>query len=147
MPAQDRGMALNDILLALTSYPEPSRTAVIDYAVEFAGVVGAKLSAITCEVRVEVPGSLLADVFVNVRAMAAAEAKKSFGNAEKLLTIFEEKARRGGVFHERILDRCLTLDLPDVLVDYARLRDLTIIGTPDPYQGDWFAESIIFGSA
>jgi nucleotide-binding universal stress UspA family protein len=78
--------------------------------------------------------------------MAAAEARKSLGNAEKLLTTFEEKARRRGVFYERILDRCLTSDLPDVLVDYARLRDLTIIGAPDPNQGHWFAESIIFGS-
>ncbi len=140
-------MAISDILLVLTSYPEPSRAALIDKAIDFAAAVDARISAIACEVRVAVPGSLLADALIDVHAMAATEAKKSRRYAEALLETFEQKAQRRGVFRERIFDRCFTSELTGLLVDYARLRDLTIIGVPEhPYQEHWFAESIIFGS-
>jgi nucleotide-binding universal stress UspA family protein len=140
-------MAITDILLALTSYPEPSQAAIIDKAIEFAAAVDARISAIACEVTIAVPGSLLGDALIDVHAMAAAEAKKSRRNAEALLEKFEQRAQQRCVFHERIFDRCLTWQLPDLLVDYARLRDLTIIGVPEHlYQEHWFAESIIFGS-
>ena len=140
-------MAIKDILLALTSYPEPSRTTIIDRAIQFASAVDAKISAIACEVQVSAPGNIFGDSVLDVSALAAAEAKKSQINAETLLATFEEKARRLDVFHERIFDRCLTHELPALLIDYARLRDLTVIGVPEhPYQEYWFAEQIIFGS-
>ena len=140
-------MAIKDILLALTSYPEPSWTATIDRAIQFASAVDAKLSAIACEVRVAVPGNIFGDSIIDVSALAATEARKSRINAETLLATFEQKARQHDVFHERIFDRCLTQELPALLVDYARLRDLTVIGVPEhPYQEHWFAEQIIFGS-
>jgi nucleotide-binding universal stress UspA family protein len=140
-------MAIKDILLALTSYPEPSWTATIDRAIQFASAADAKLSAIACEVRVAVPGNVFGDSIIDVSALAAAEAKKSRINAETLLATFEHKAKQHDVFHERIFDRCLTQELPALLVDYARLRDLTVIGVPEhPYQEHWFTEQIIFGS-
>ncbi len=140
-------MAIKDILLALTSYPEPSWATTIDRAIEFAAAADAKISAIACEVRVAVPANLFGDSIIDVSALAAAEAKKSRINAETLLATFEKKAKQREVFHDRIFDRCLTHELPDLLVDYARLRDLTVIGVPEhPYQEHWFAESIIFGS-
>lgn len=140
-------MAIKDILLALASYPEPSWTTTIDRAIQFASAVDAKISAIACEVRVSVPGNIFGDSVIDVSALAATEAKKSRINAESLLATFEQKARRLNVFHERIFDRCLTQELPALLIDYARLRDLTVIGVPEhPYQEHWFAEQIIFGS-
>jgi nucleotide-binding universal stress UspA family protein len=140
-------MTIKDTLLVLTSYPEPSPTATLDRAIQFAAAAGARISAIACEVRVPVPGNVFGDVIFDVGALAASEARKSRTSAEALLAAFEQKARQQDVFHERIFDRCETPGLPALFVDYARLRDLTIVGVPEHAQQErWFAEAIIFGS-
>jgi nucleotide-binding universal stress UspA family protein len=142
-----QGVAIKDVLLALTSYPEPSFSVIIDKAVDFAAAIDARLSAIACEVRVPMPGSPLGDAVFDIQALASLEAQKSRASAEKLLATFEQKAAARGVFRERIFDKCLTSELADLFVDYAKLRDLTIIGTPEhSFQEYWFAEAIIFGS-
>ena len=140
-------MAFKDILLALTTYPEPTATAVLDDAVAISAALGARISAIACHVKVQVPGSVLGHVLGDIPAMIGAEAKKSALNAEKLLAGFEDTAQRSGVFQERILEVCLTSEVPGVLVDYARLHDLTIVPVSERnHVGNWYAEAIIFGS-
>jgi len=138
-------MAFKDILLALTSYPEPTPVSVVGEAVAFTAAVGAKISAITCEVNIQVPGSFLADAFMNIPGMIAAESKKSSANAKKLLTAFQDDAKRGGVFQDRILEKCQISEVSNVFVEHARLRDLTIVPAQEGFD-QWYAESIIFGS-
>lgn len=136
-------MAIKDILLTLESYPDPTPVGAIDRAVSLASMLGAHLAAIACEVHVEIPGSFLSGDG-HVGAVVADEAQKSRRNAQDLLAAFEASARRSDVLHEIIHDRCLTTDLPNLLVDHARLRDLTIIPVPvSPDQ--WHAEALIFG--
>lgn len=140
-------MAFKDILLVLTTYPEPTPVAAIDGAVDFAIAVGAKISAIACRVKIRAPGSLLADVLLDIPAMAAAETKKSAANAEALLAAFQGAAEKRGVFQERIEEHCLSSEAPDILVEYARLKDLTIVPVPEgEFFDQWYAESVIFGS-
>jgi len=140
-------MAFKDLLLALTTYPEPTAVSALDDAVAVSAALGARISAIACQVKVEVPGSVLSHVVGNIPAMIGAEAKKSAMNAEMLLAAFEDGAQRSGVFQQRILETCLTSEVPGVLVDYARLRDLTIVPVQErDHVGSWYAESIIFGS-
>ena len=140
-------MAVKDILLALTTYPEPTPVSALDEAIDFAAAIGARISAIACEVKIRVPGNILANALFDVPAMAAAEAKKSSTNAENLLVAFQDAAEKHGVFQERILENCLTSEVPDVLIEYARLRDLTIVPVPEgEFFDQWYAESIIFGS-
>ena len=140
-------MAFKDILLALTTYPEPTAAAVLDDAVAVSAALGARISAIACHVKVQVPGSVLSHVLGDIPAMIGAEAKKSALNAEKLLAGFEDTAQRSGVFQERIPEVCLTSEVPGVLVDYARLHDLTIVPVSErDHVGNWYAEAIIFGS-
>ena len=140
-------MALKDILLALTTYPEPTPVAAVDEAIDFAATIGARISAIACEVKFRVPGNFLAGALLDVPAMAAAEAKKSSTNAENLLVTFQDAAEKSGVFQDRILEQCLTSEVPDLLIEYARLRDITIVPVPEGEHFDqWYAESIIFGS-
>ncbi len=43
------------------------------------------------------------------------------------------------------MERCPTFEVPELLVDYARLRDLTIVPVPESYD-QWYAETVIFGS-
>jgi nucleotide-binding universal stress UspA family protein len=140
-------MAYKDILLALTTYPDPTPVCALDLPIEFAVEVGARISAIACEVRFQVPPSVLDNMLLDVPALAAAETKKSTAAGEGLLATFEDTARKLGVFQERIVDPCLMTKLPSVMVEYARLYDLTITPVPD---GDTlrhaYAQDIIFGS-
>jgi hypothetical protein len=64
-------MAFKDILLALTTYPGPTPISAVDEAIAFAAAVGARISAIACEVKYRVPGSPLGTAWLDVPAMAA----------------------------------------------------------------------------
>jgi len=91
--------------------------------------------------------SPLGSYLLDIPAMVAAENKKSATNAQQLLAAFQDAAEKRGVFQERISEQCLTSQVPDVFIEYARLRDLTIVPVPEgDYIDQWYAESIIFGS-
>jgi nucleotide-binding universal stress UspA family protein len=136
-------MAFKDILVALTSYPEPAPVSVVDDAVSVATALGSHLAALSFETRVQVPGHFISNSLVS--GMIAAETEKSRNNARELLAAFDASAERAGILHETILEKCITLDVPHILVEYARLRDLTILSVPVS-SDQWFAEAIIFGS-
>ena len=138
-------MAFRDILLTLTSYPDPTPVSVLDDAVSMAATLGAHLAAVSCEVHVQVPGHFLAGSIANVPGIIAGEAEKSRKNAKDILAAFAASAARAGVPHETFVEKCPTFQVPDLLVDYARLRDLTIVPVPESYD-QWYAESVIFGS-
>jgi len=136
-------MAFKDILVALNSYPDPTPVSVVDDAVSIAAALGAHIAALSCETRVQVPGHFISTSLVN--AMIAGETSKSRKSARDLLAAFDAAAEKSGLLHETILEKCLTLEVPDILVEYARLRDLTILSAPVSYD-QWYAEALIFGS-
>jgi nucleotide-binding universal stress UspA family protein len=138
-------MAFKDILLTLTSYPEPTPISVILDAVSVAAALGAHLSAISCEVHVEVPGHFFPGSIINLPGLVAGEAEKSRQNAKDLLAAFDAAAEKTGVPHDLFLEKSLTYKVPNLLVDYARLRDLTIMPVPASYD-QWYAETVIFAS-
>lgn len=138
-------MAFKDILLTLTSYPDPTPPSVAEQAVAIAASFGAHLAAVACEVHVEVPGHFLSGSIANVPGLIAGETEKSRRNAEALLAAFDAAATRAGVPHETYLEKCPTYATPDLLVEYARLRDFTIVSAPENYD-PWYAEAVIFGS-
>ncbi|MCA6110418.1 universal stress protein [Bradyrhizobium cenepequi] len=140
-------MAYKDLLLALASYPETTPPSAIDLATDFAAAIGAKISAIACEIRVAVPGSFLSPALFDVPAVAASDEKKSRLQAEASLAAFQAAAERRGVFEECILERCMTSEQRELLVDYARVRDLTMIPVQEnALFGAWNAEPLIFES-
>jgi nucleotide-binding universal stress UspA family protein len=140
-------MSFKDVLVALTTYPGSTPVSAVDGAIDVAAALGAKVSAIACEVKINVPGTLLGRRFLNVPAMIGDEAKKSATNAQQLLAAFQAAAEKRGMFQERILEHCLTSEVPELLVEYSRLRDLTIVPVPEgDYLHQWYAESVIFGS-
>lgn len=140
-------MHFKDVLLALTTYSEPTPISVLDDAVSLAVALGARISAIACEVKFQVPGSILGKTVLDIPAMVAAEIEKSAANAERLLGSFQEAAEKSGVFQQRIREHCLTAQVPDTLIEHARLRDLTIVPVPEgDHVEQWYSESIIFGS-
>ena len=143
-------MPFKDVLVALATYPEPTPVSAVDDAVALAVALGARISAIACEFKIpniQAPGTILGNALLDIPAMVAAMAKKSSTNAEKLLAAFQDAAEKSGIFQERILEQCLTSEAPDLFIEYARLRDLTIVPVPPGnHVEQWYAESIIFGS-
>lgn len=138
-------MAFKDILLTLTSYPEPTPVSVLEHAVSIAATFDAHLAAVSCEVHVQVPGHFLAGSIANIPGIIAGEAEKSRKSARDMLAAFDAAAAKAGVLHETFVEKCPTFEVPDLLVDYARLRDLTVVPVPESYD-QWYAETVIFGS-
>jgi nucleotide-binding universal stress UspA family protein len=138
-------MAFKDILLTLTSYPQPTPVSVLENAVSIAESLGAHLAAVSCEVHVQVPGHFLPGSIANIPGIIAGEAEKSRASARDMLAAFDAAAAKAGVLHETFVEKCATFEVPDFLVDYARLRDLTIVPVPVSYD-QWYAEAVIFGS-
>ena len=136
-------MAIRDVLLTLVSYPDPTPVAMLDGAIAVAAMLDAHIAAISCEAHVQVPGSFLS--FGTVGGLVAAEAQQSLKNAETLFAAFDAAAERAGLLHETILEKCPIAEVPNVLVEYARLRDLTIVPTR-PFEDQWIAEDLIFGA-
>ncbi|HZR72515.1 universal stress protein [Bradyrhizobium sp.] len=136
-------MAIKDILLTLTSYPDPTPVSVIDRAVSLASALDAHIAAVACDVHLEIPGSFVS--FGTAGAIAAREAHRSHDAAQDLLAAFEAAAQKAGLSHEIIHERSVSYRVPGQLVAYARLRDLTIVSVPASYD-QWYAEAIIFGS-
>lgn len=140
-------MTIRDILLALTTYPEPSPVSAIDDAVAIAGAFDARITAAAYEAKFKVPGSILADSLINIPALAATEANKSAANVAALFEAFQKSTENAGLEHEAFSEKCLQAEIPARLAEYARLKDLTILPVPaGDGLDDWYAETIIFGS-
>ena len=52
-------MAFKDILIALTTYPEPTAVSAAGGRSSISAALGARISAIACQVKIPVPGSVL----------------------------------------------------------------------------------------
>jgi hypothetical protein len=52
-------MSFKDALIALTTYPEPTPVSAVDDAIDLAAALGARVSAIACEVKIRAPCSRL----------------------------------------------------------------------------------------
>src|SRR5262245_43810345 len=127
----EKSMSFKDVLVALITYPEPTPVPAVDDAVDVAAALGAKVSAIACEVKIRAPSSPLGNYLLDIPALVAAEIKKSATNAQQLLAAFQDEAEKRGVFQEQILEHCLTSEVPEVLIEYSRLGDLTIVPVPE----------------
>jgi nucleotide-binding universal stress UspA family protein len=138
-------MAIKDILLALKSHPEPTKASMIEHAVAIAAALDAHIAAVASEIHLEIPSSLISTSLLNVPALIAEETRRSRANVDQLLTAFEATAARQDVRFESIRERCLSSEVPDMSVEYARLRDLTIVPVSED-RAQRCLEAIIFGS-
>ena len=110
-----------------------------------AAALGAHIAGLSCEVHVQLPGHFISGSMVGLPGIIAGEAAKSRRNAKDLIAAFDAASEKLGVSRESILQKCKSFEVPDLLVEYARLRDLTIVPVPESYD-QWYAEAVIFGS-
>lgn len=140
-------MGYKDLLLQISSYPEATPSAAVEQAVSFAESLGARLTALTFEIDIPVPSNLLANAILDIPGMVATERAKSVANARDLLSTFDDAAAKQGISCDRVIERSTTAEVPEIVTEYARLRDLTMIPIEGPggFQ-QYVAECVIFGS-
>ena len=140
-------MTFRDFLFAMNTYPNRTPHASVTDAIAVAAAFDARLAAVACEVKIQVPFSWAGNALLNIPGMVATEQKKSENHVAVLLAELESEASKHGVTYESIRELCFAPDVPDLLVDYARLRDMTILPFPGAdYLDQWFAESLLFRS-
>ncbi|MDB5558820.1 MAG: universal stress protein [Enterovirga sp.] len=140
-------MAFQDLLLQLSTYPEATKAAAVDQAVEIAEVLGARISALSFEIDMHVPNSVLGSLAIDIPGLVAAERAKSVNNSRALLRAFEDAATKRAVAHDHVVETCTVAEIPEIVTEHARMRDLTIIpvGSPSDFRQE-VAEAVIFES-
>jgi len=140
-------MSFKDVLLQLSSYPEPTPGAVIDQAVDFASAQQAHLTALTFKIEIPRVGNALANMLLDIPGMIAAEEKKSIDNARSVVALFGSAAAGRDVTHEHMIESCASSHLGAVMAEHARMHDITIIPVGE-HLGlqHYVAECVVFGS-
>jgi nucleotide-binding universal stress UspA family protein len=140
-------MHIRDVLLGLTTYPNPTAIDAVKWSASFAEFMNCRITAFVSDAKIEAPGGLLDNSLIDFSAMADEEMKKSKENAQSLLASFNDLAEKLGVPHGAIHEHELVGETPNLLSEYARLRDLTIIPvSAADYVDQWYAETVVFQS-
>ncbi len=140
-------MNIKDALLVLTTYPRATATTAIQYAVSFAEFMNCRMTAFAADLKIEVPRSVFGNSLINISGMVATETRKSKDNTLALLAAFDSEAEKYAVAHETIHENGLAGRIPEVMAEYARLKDVTIVPITDADDVDqWYAETIAFES-
>jgi nucleotide-binding universal stress UspA family protein len=142
-------MAIKDVLLTLTSYPDATPDASIERALSLCAALHAHVTALTFEAEFRIPAttSVLSNILLDVPLMLAEEKGRSEANAKRVLQTFDDTAARLHVPHARVLEKCVTFRVADAIVEHSHLHDLTVIPFQEGYSVEqWYAETAIFGS-
>jgi nucleotide-binding universal stress UspA family protein len=140
-------MPFKDVLLHLDSYPDPTPLEGVDRSIGLAGLLQAKLTALTVKVRIPVHSNRVADYLIGLSGMAREEEEKSAIRCRELLQKCESKATSVGVFEGVILEKADFYDVGGRVADYARTRDLSVIPlTAKADAPGSVAETVIFES-
>lgn len=140
-------MALNDILLHIDSYPEPTPAVAIEQAVRFVSALGGTVSALALNVSIPVHSNRVADYLIGLTNMARAEEAKSLADCQASLAHFRSEAEAAGVLGAALIEKVDLYFLADRVARRARTRDLCIVPLAGPYDGQLeVVESVIFSS-
>ena len=142
-------MTYKDILLSLTTHPQTTPDAAVDYVARLAKGCGAQLSAVAWELKLQRPGPFpfIADAVLDLSGLMRGEMQKSAGNARHLAEAFEAATKREGVTGRYETASCPPAEIPQRLSRRARLHDLTVV----PFVAGVdecavYAEHAVFGS-
>jgi hypothetical protein len=138
-----------DTLVPLATYPDPTPEHVIDQAVAFSHLLGARLSALVSVIdrhelaKYYAHGAWLMDVPSLIDEIVA----RSEADGRRLIERFERTAAAQGILQDKLHESSAALSSPDHLVACARLRDLTFLPIPDFVGLDALqTEDVIFGT-
>jgi nucleotide-binding universal stress UspA family protein len=144
-------MPIRDILFPMLSYPTATAADSVEKAVTLAAGLGAHILGLTFELDIKLPVGLYAHP-PELGGILAAERRKSAANARDLVAAFDDVCARHGTMgrggtYEHVIEHCAPAAVGDVLVDHARLRDLSIFPVNPEDEGRWsLVEGLIFAS-
>jgi nucleotide-binding universal stress UspA family protein len=144
-------MPIRDVLFPMLGYPTPTATDSIEKVATLAAGLGAHISGLIFEPDIQLPVGLYAHP-PSLGGILAAERRKSAAIAHDLVATFDDAcARRNAMGRdgmcERVVEKCIWSKMVDVLIDHARLRDLSIFPfNPDELDRRSFLEALIFES-
>jgi nucleotide-binding universal stress UspA family protein len=135
----------------MLSYPTATTSDSVESAVALATRFGARIFGVTFELDIRSPVGLYARP-ASISGMFAAESRKCSSNARDLIATFDDAcarqgAMRRGTTYERAVEHCSPNEVASILVNYARLRDLSLFAIKPEEQGQRsLVEALIFES-
>lgn len=136
-----------DILLPISSFPEPLPSTGLQSAVELSAILKGRVTALAVDIDFNVPSNVLANALLDLPGMVSAARSRAAANAGASLASVAAARSTFKVEGEDLSLSCLEAEIPDLVTRHARLRDLTIVVAPEAgAMQQWLAESVIFGS-
>jgi len=114
---------IRDGLLPLTSYPDATPDYIVDQAVDFSKLMGARLSAlifVLSRSRVTRMHSM-GEWLIDVPGLIDEAVQRSATEATRLLAHFENVAKRRNVFEKSLSEQTSIFPSPDTIVSHARI--------------------------
>jgi len=140
-------MALNDILLHIDSFPEPTPNDAIDQAVAFAAAIGGTLSALAAQVQIPLRSNRVADYLIHLSDIVHEQEANSTAAAHASLEHFKSRAEAAGVLGEALLQKGDIYLQADRVARRARTRDLCIVPLAGPFEAQMVVvEAALFSS-
>jgi nucleotide-binding universal stress UspA family protein len=145
--ASERIMSLQDILLHIDTYPEPTSDAAIDAAVDVAALLGAQITALALRLTIPVKSNMIAEHLIGLTDLAREEEARSLAAATHGLDRFKARAESRGVFRGVLLETTQFANFAQHVAQRARARDLCIVPVGGALDGqNEVAETLIFHS-
>lgn len=141
--------AFKDMLLGLSAFPDPTPDAVVDFAIRFSRICGARISATVPLLDSEkiVHAYSFGERLAGVPGMVGEAIRKGEINARRVLDRFEERARAEGVFQHRTFEPSAVFPSADFITQLARLHDIALLPVSKLFGLDeLYYETVIFGS-
>ena len=142
-------MAIKDVLLALSTYPDPTPDASIDCTLALCAQLTAQATgvAFAIEMKPAHRTNFLVNMMVDVPAMAAEETAKSRAHAAHVQSYFRASATRLQVRSDTRSESCEMFSVAGAIAEEAKLHDLTIFAMQNIAGVEqWHAEVAMFGS-
>ena len=118
-------MSIKDIIVHLTPEAVSRPTGSIAYAINMAGQLSAHVTALVFTFDFIKPATF----YGGATDEDIAEARENFHRAaEEATATFSVYAARAGISYETAIEETLADDAPQIMNDYAKLRDLVICG-------------------
>jgi len=136
-----------DFFLPVLTYPDPTPIAGLTRALDMAASIGGRVSPLVAEIDIPPLHNVLADLLINVSAMADEAERKSREAGDQLAAELEHLGRRLSLPLTLARRKCTAVALPDMLATEARIHDCTLLVVDPAGQGHLeLTEAILFGS-
>ncbi|MBI4924085.1 MAG: universal stress protein [Devosia nanyangense] len=133
--------------MPLLTYPDPTPTGGFARALDLAATLGGRLTALVEETDIPDINNVLAELLIDVPAMAAAAEARSRANGAELVATLSHQAERLALPLEVERVRSRPELAPDAIAHAARTHDFALLLSPDANdEHAAMVEAVLFGS-